>query len=190
MRREEKRLTKKLKAILLLLSTIAILTAAVAGTVAWLQDFTGPIDNTFVPGKVPIEIIEEFDSKAKSDVRISNNGNVDAYVRVAVIAAWYDGDNATALPTAGTFTFELNTTNWTRKDDDYYYYNGRLSPGALTENLLDGKITASVDLAKNPEYKNKKLRVDVIASSLQADGWGSGVTDAYSAFLAASNKTS
>ena len=46
------------KTIVLILAIVLLLTAAVAGTVAWLQDSTNTITNTFTVGKVDINLTE------------------------------------------------------------------------------------------------------------------------------------
>ena len=46
------------KTIVLILAIVLLLTAAVAGTVAWLQDSTNTITNTFTVGKVDITLTE------------------------------------------------------------------------------------------------------------------------------------
>lgn len=46
------------KTIVLILAIVLLLTAAVAGTVAWLQDRTNTITNTFTVGKVDITLTE------------------------------------------------------------------------------------------------------------------------------------
>ena len=46
------------KTVALTLAIVLLLTAAVAGTVAWLQDSTNTITNTFTVGKVDIDLTE------------------------------------------------------------------------------------------------------------------------------------
>ena len=67
--------------LLLLASLVLLLALAVGGTVAWLNSSSGPVTNTMIPGQVPITINEKFENGTKSDVSVTNNGNIDAYIR-------------------------------------------------------------------------------------------------------------
>ena len=52
--------------LLLLVSLVLLLALAVGGTVAWLNTSTTPVENTMIPGNVPITINETFDGINKS----------------------------------------------------------------------------------------------------------------------------
>ena len=58
-----KRINKKV--ILLAVSLLLILSAAIGGTVAYLIDQTGSITNTFTPAKVTPRIEEEFPNQSE-----------------------------------------------------------------------------------------------------------------------------
>ena len=49
---------KMKKVLAMLLAVLMIVTATVAGTVAWLQDTTTEVKNTFTEGKVDITLVE------------------------------------------------------------------------------------------------------------------------------------
>lgn len=63
-----KKLNKKI--IALLISAALLLTFTVGGTVAYLVDASGPVENQFKPAAVDTEIDEEFDKNgAKKPLR-------------------------------------------------------------------------------------------------------------------------
>lgn len=72
---KEKKIGKKISIALLLLTVI------IAGvTIAYLQS-KGNLTNQFDVGKVSAKIEENFDGQVKSNVRVTNTGNMPVYVR-------------------------------------------------------------------------------------------------------------
>lgn len=154
-----------------LIALVAILTCAVGGTVAWLVASTAPITNTFTPGSVTCQINEELNGNTKSNVTVTNTGNVDAYIRAAIVINLVDGDgNVYAqTPVAGTdYTLKLGT-GW-KKIGDYYYYNGVVAPGVATANLIDTCTEKNVPSGLH-------LQVTILAEAIQAEG-GNGTQSA------------
>lgn len=174
-----KKLNKK--SLVLLVCVALLLTCAVGSTVAYLKDGTKTVTNTFDPAEVDIEIEETFDGNVKSDVKIKNVKNIDAYIRAAVIVTWQDDDGkvyATA-PVAGTdYTITWKKDGWEAGTDGFYYYTSPVAPGASTGVLF----TACQPVAgKAPE--GYTLHVEILAQGIQADG--TGATTAQDAFAKA-----
>lgn len=168
---------KSKKTILTLVSLAVLLFALVGTTLAYLTTSTDPVVNTFTPTKVPIEIVEEIDGDVKKDVQVKNTGNIDAYIRVAVVVTWKDdkGNVSATVPVEGTdYEMTWYTSGWT-EIENYYYYNSTVSPNNSTENLFtDCKVK---DSANKPDGYN--LSVEILAQSIQAvpeqavkDAWG------------------
>ena len=80
----------KTKKTVALVALLVLLCCTVAGTVAYLVTSTDPVTNTFTPASVTTEVEEEFDGTTKSDVQIKNTGDIDAYIRAAIIINWAD----------------------------------------------------------------------------------------------------
>ena len=127
--------------LLLLASLVLLLALAVGGTVAWLNTSTSPVENTMIPGNVPITINETFKNGIKSGVSVTNNGNIDAYIRVAIVANAVDDKGNIIAGTAPTFT--VDETKWQKLDDGYYYYKGAVAPGKTTAALFSGDVTVT-----------------------------------------------
>ena len=140
-----------------LLALVLILVCTVGGTVAYLVAHTDPVKNTFTPGNVTCDVVEEFNTEktAKTSVKVQNTGNVPAYIRVAVVANTIDKQgNITGMTTLPDN--RLNETYWT-KSGDFYYYKGVVQPGDVTANLL---TSDGIDLTG--------IQVTILASAIQS----------------------
>lgn len=161
------------------LALALVLTLSVGGTIAYLITDTRPVENTFTPGNVACEVIEKFNGTAKSDVKIKNTGNTDAYIRAAIVVTWQnaDGKVLAEVPQENVdYTLSINTNGWGKKGD-YYYCTTAGSPNTQTSVLIN-----SCTAIKAKE--GYSLCVDVLAQAIQSSPntvesstWNSGVTD-------------
>lgn len=151
-----------------LLSLLVVLACAVSGTLAWISTTSGTVTNTFTPAKVTTEVDENTEGGVKSNVKITNTGDVDAYIRAAVVINLLD-ENGNVLGTPAEenthYTITWNNTNW-QKSGDYYYYSTKIIPGGSTGYLIDKCETVG----------ETKLQVTIIAEGIQADGMDTSVT--------------
>lgn len=162
--------------VLLLAALAVIAMGVVGGTVAYLVTKTTPVVNTFEPGYVKCVINEDFNDgdTVKENVTVTNTGNVDAFIRAAIIVTWKDsaGNIAATVPVKDTdYSMELNETNW-KKQGDYYYYNSSVESMGTTENL----IKSCTVLNPNGDYN---LSVEILADAIQStpataviEAWG------------------
>ena len=170
--------------VLLLAALAVIAMGVVGGTVAYLVTKTGSVVNTFEPGYVSCRINEkgpdgkkDFENNVdteKKNVTVTNTGNVDAFIRAAIIVTWKDsaGNIAATVPVKDTdYSMELNETNW-KKQGDYYYYNSSVESMGTTENL----IKSCTVLNPNGDYN---LSVEILADAIQStpataviEAWG------------------
>lgn len=164
------------KPLTLFVALVLLLTLAVGGSLAWLVS-NDNVTNSMVPGEVPIEIVEEIKDNVKTSITIKNTGNIDAYIRVAVVANKVDKDGNITIGTAPTLN--LNTEKWQLLPDGYYYYKGIVAPKASTESL--GSISF-VD-----------AEVNILAESIQVlggvTGDGNASVDAWKASFDSSTAT-
>lgn len=152
------------KTAVLILSLILACTLAVGGTVAWLVDSTPAITNTMIPGNVPISIQETVENNSKSSVKIRNDGNIDAYIRVAVVANCVDESGNIIAGTVPT----ISVTEAWQQIGGYYYYKGTVAPKATTPELLEASI--SLD----------GYEVNILAESIQVlGGYGDQKPETY-----------
>ena len=150
-----------------LVAILVLLCCAVAGTVAYLVTSTGPVTNTFTPASVSTEVVETFERGVKSNVKIKNTGNIDAYIRTAVIVNWADENGNVyggAVPKEGKDYSELKLkTSWVKGSDGYYYYTNPVAPEAFTTAMFE-PITQQQDCADT----NYKLQVTILADGIQS----------------------
>lgn len=172
--------TMKMKSVLLLALVAVLLLSAVGGTVAYLVTATGPVENVFTPPTYETDIEETFDGNgAKTSITVKNNGEVDVYVRVAIVGYFVDDETGNIV--AQWKDSPTITTNWTVADG-FYYYNKIVKPGESTDNLLAKPI--AVDTTSHP---GAHLVVTVVHQSIQAEGLPSSVTSEQAAFALVGN---
>lgn len=158
-----------------LVALLVLLCCTVAGTLAYLVDSTDPVTNTFTPAHVSTAVDETFENGVKSDVKIKNTGDIDAYIRAAVIINWADangnvyGGGTPAASTddgkSGDYIISFNTDDW-KQIGDYWYCETTTAPGALTKPLIIS--CAKTSTATVPDGYD--LQVTILADGIQADG--------------------
>lgn len=176
------------KALLLIASLAVLLTATVGSTAAWLVSKPAAVENNFVPGKVACHVLEDFGAEngtyVKSNVRVKNTGNTDAYIRVLLVFTWKDdkGNIFSNKPQEGK-DYQIvmdDLTDWIMQKSDtgvYFYYKKRVAPEEETRNLIES-LYQIADVT-GPENGKYKLSVDILADAVQAnppqavkDSWG------------------
>lgn len=170
---KELRGAKKLNLILGLL-LVALL--GVAGTYAYLIATTSPVENSFTPATVSCEIDETFTNNIKTNVRIKNTSDVDAYIRASIVVSFVDTAENTVgiVPELGKdYTMELNPdgTSWFKGRDGFYYCRAKVAQGDFTPVL----ITEAEPIGNSPY----RLKIEIVASAIQSlptnavtDAWG------------------
>ena len=165
------------KALLLIASLAVLLTATVGSTAAWLVSKPAAMENDFVPGKVACQVLEDFGAESgtsvKRNVRVKNNGNTDAYIRVLLVFTWKDdaGNIFSNKPQEGNdYQINMDLTDWIMQKSDagaYFYCKKPVAPGAETGVLIDSlRQIAGVIGPENGKYK---LSVDILSDAVQAD---------------------
>lgn len=162
----------KTKNLLLLISLAVLLLGAVGVTVAYLTTQTPPIENTFTPAEVGVEVTDKVEGNTKKDVEVSNTKDVPVFVRVAVVANWCDengnplayGEDASGKPISPWNDYEgierEAEGKWTR-NGNYFYYNGVVS-GNSSVTFFD-----EYEAPNGPVGAH--LEMDIIAQAIQAE---------------------
>lgn len=179
-----KNLTKK-RLTILLVSLSLILVVGVGVTLAYVFASTGNVVNTFTPSHVSCAVVEDQKTddaptgqvsvNTKSNVKIKNTGDTEAYIRVAVI---FTLKNATTGNVLAISPDKLNTCysidwsdyfdgsnkTWVKLESDgFYYYKKPVQPGYLTDPL----ISSCTPIPENiPE--GYVLSVEIVASAIQS----------------------
>lgn len=153
------------EAAVILLLLLAVVTAALGvgvGT-AYLSDMDGR-RNIIRPGDSNLEIEEEFPAPGPltpgkviaKRVQIANKGKSSCFVRCRLLL-----DNEEVLP---YLSYGLDTDNWSRGEDGYYYYRYAIAKGGITTELLKD-ITVSPDIPR--EIAERGFTLNVYAESYQ-----------------------
>ena len=146
------------KPLTLFVALVLLLTLAVGGSLAWLVS-NDDVTNSMEPGQVPITINETVSNNVKSDVTVTNNGNIQAFIRVAIIANAVDKNGDIIVGPAPTYT--VDSRKWTQIGD-YYYYNGIVEPSGTTAPLFTGDVNFTDG------------EINILAESIQVLGGVSG----------------
>lgn len=154
-------------AVVLLVCLILVLTASVGSTMAYLFSKPEPQKSEFAVAKVNCEVGEG----SNGSYTVKNTGNVDAYVRVKVVATWKKDGNVHAQKPK--INVSLADTAWFLGEDGYFYYT---TPVAAGDTVSFPAISAET-------LSGYTLSVDVLASAIQAkpaaavtQAWNTGVS--------------
>lgn len=185
----EKRSRAK-KPLAALVALVLIIGAVVGGTLAYLAARTDAIVNTFNPAKVDITVEEDFKGSTKKDVKITNTGDTEVYIRATYVVTWKDAAENVypEQPQPGVdYNISLNLEQGWFYYNGYYYYTAPVAPLASTGVLID---LCTPVTGRAPE--GYTLSVNVLASAIQSvpaeavgQAWGvsiaPGSVTAYSA---------
>lgn len=152
---------------------------------------------TLVSNDVDIDVEDTVDDGVKSDVTITNTGNVDCYVRAAIVGFWTDGKGKIVecwmLSENNTYNIGFNGlpgANWVRGGSNYFYYTGVVKPGlqpgqSKASDSVDLLFTSYTEPESPATYPTARLKMSVMVQAISAsegedyrDAWNSvaGVT--------------
>lgn len=160
----------------LFMAIIMLIGAVVGSTVAYLITKTGPVENKFTYASVSCKVEEDFKENTKKNVKITNTGSTDAYIRATYVVNWVDAEGNIVTSVPDGYKYELTENpdkTWTEGKDGYFYYLSPVAPGESTPGSL---LTCTVTYPKNPEYT---LSVEILATAIQStpakavtEAWG------------------
>lgn len=175
------------------LAALLVLVLGIVGTtLAWLTDKTTDLTNTFEYAKVSCEVLETVsdDRTTKSDVRIKNTGNTDAYIRVTYVVTIRDDNGNILYDAYETEKFQkymenleskISDPRWQKGTDGYWYYRLPVAPNEETEELFREMIRSAY-IEINGTVANTYTYIEILASAVQAmptnavtEAWGATV---------------
>ena len=154
------------KATAIIIAIALLIAFAVGGTTAYIVSISERHENVFTPAKVSCLVEETFENGVKSDVSVKNTGNVDAFIRAALVATWVseEGKILSSAPIEGTdFSVVLGSGSWIKGSDGFYYYKTAVEPDSSTQILF----TSVTTVTEPPE--GYKLSVQILASAIQSN---------------------
>lgn len=152
----------------LLISLLLIFGIAVSGTLSYLFVSSALANNSFRAVKVKSEVSESFGGSLKTNVAIKNSGDIDAFIRVALVLTWEDDNgNAVNRPASlADLNITLNSADWFCGSDGYYYCKTRLAPSAFTPVLIN---SASVKPDSAGYLAGCHLNLQILSEAIQAE---------------------
>ena len=161
LQRRRKRRSKKTG--MLFLSLLLVIGMVVGGTVAWLSTKSAPITNTFLPSHVSCSVAEEFNGTTKSNVNVTNTGDIDAFIRVKLVTYRVNDEEQHIGGIAKIPDFTPGA-GWV-ENGDYYYYTKPVAPGTKPAAAL----ISSIDLIGSyTDADGGKQAIDVMAEAIQS----------------------
>ncbi len=160
------------KSIVLLICAALLLTFSVSGTVAYLVDATGAVENQFKPATVDITVTDEVDNGVKKNVVISNSSTIPVFIRVAVVANWYNADGEIVAPWNDHPGIQDVLASGWAYHGGYYYYTSAVQPSQTTVNFFAPSTTEnSVGYAAPTPVpvEGAHLEMTIISQAIQAE---------------------
>lgn len=167
------------KPVALLVCLVLVLGLGVGGVLAYLSTRTDPVKNTFTPSKVTTTVEEELEGNVKSNVKIKNTGDTEAWIRAAVIVTWQDeaGNVYGTAPKAGEdyeISYNLDSqTNpdgqWMLGSDGFYYWMKPVKPVTdAPDDCMTGVLITTCKPVANKAPEGYSLTVEVLGSGIQS----------------------
>ena len=176
---EGKRALRRWPKWLPVVAALALATAVtVGGTLAWLSTHTNAVTNTFTMGDVVPEVQETFTpgGTVKENVKVANQGNVAAYIRVALVPTWEDTNgNVKAANLSdldiiwgnGGKDANVPGNDWI-KIGDYYYYQNPVNGKVDNEVSYTSTLIERAEVISTNEPEGYHMNLQIIADSIQA----------------------
>lgn len=169
--------------ILLIISAIVIF-VSVSAVMAYMLRESSDITNVFIPANVDCEVVEIFETNIKKSVKVENESNIQAYIRLRVVTYWQDSKGNVVARNSPEIKFgtdwQYDTDNWIYDaNENTFYYKHPVDAGAMTSELLSNSIQLNaVEEDVNGVKFTYKPVITFIAEAVQADP-KEAVTDAW-----------
>lgn len=182
-RKPSKKVIRWNRSFVVLAALLVLVLGIVGTTLAWLTDTTEDQTNTFEYAKVSCEVLETVTDTTKSDVRIKNTGNTDAYIRATYVVTYRDE--------AGNILYETNNwkvdlsdkidkDSWAKGEDGYWYCKTPVAPGEETPALFKEPISGNGRFLNDGRSKEQAITyVEILATAIQSqpvkamgEAWG------------------
>lgn len=171
------------------LAALLVLVLGIVGTtLAWLTDKTKDLTNTFEYAKVSCQVLEDVNSNEtrKTNVRIQNTGNTEAYIRATYVVTYRDNTGSILYETLSNRTWnvdlsnKINTDSWAKGEDGYWYCKTPVAPGKETPALFKAPIDGNGRFLNDGSSKEHAItHVEILATAIQSqpvnamgEAWG------------------
>lgn len=146
--------------------------------------------NSYV-GLVSVKVEDDCVGNTKSNLKITNDGTTDIYVRAQIVGNWVNEDDEILASWKETQSFGEFTTskgagpnletilddNWSKASDGFYYYKYYIKPGEiLIHNMFDSfsvtskPVDTSGSWAGDVKMQISALEMNILVQAVIADG--------------------
>lgn len=180
------------KSVTLLVAFLLLFGISCGVTLAYLNTQTRSIENMFLPSHVTTKVVETFVNGEKKEVSLKNTGDIDAYIRAAVVVTWQDKDGniygqmPVACSTSGCkhetcgADYEIRyclgdsgNGGWLKASDGFYYWTKPVlsEKDDTTENKSQCKTGVLISMCKPLKaapVDGYYLNVEILGSGIQS----------------------
>lgn len=177
-RKPSKKVIRWNRSFVVLAALLVLVLGIVGTTLAWLTDATGDLTNTFEYAKVSCQVLEDVNSNKtkKTNVRIQNTGNTDAYIRATYVVTYRDNTGSILYETSFSnegwdvdLSNKINTDSWVRGTDGYWYCKTPVAPGAETPELFKAPINGNGTFLNHGRSNEQAITyVEILATAIQS----------------------
>lgn len=143
---ENKIKSNKLLTVLAVIVVLVVAVTSISAVVAYMIRQSDDVKNTFVPGDIDYNVVENFDRENKTSVKVQSTSNIDTYVRVRVVTYWQDSKGNVVARNGPEIKFNgANNGEWRYNSDKWlydaanqtFYLKTTLAPHATTDDILN-----------------------------------------------------
>lgn len=187
-RKPSKKVIRWNRSFVVLAALLVLVLGIVGTTLAWLTDATGDLTNTFEYAKVSCQVLEDVNSNKtqKTNVRIQNTGNTEAYIRATYVVTYRDNTGSILYETLSNGRWKvdlsdiINKESWVKGEDGYWYCKTPVAPGAETPKLFNAPINGNGTFLNDGRSKEQAITyVEILATAIQSqpvnamgEAWG------------------
>lgn len=149
---------------------------------AYMRKQSQTLENEFIPAKIDCRVEETYTSSVKSEIKVQNTSNIDAYLRVRIVSYWITPEGNIVYKASEKISFDENSSYWIEDESNStYYYRYKVAPNEFTEDLLANGKTI---VLREDKEDNTLLVVDILPEAIQAEpsevvinAWNVSVSD-------------
>lgn len=184
-RKPSKKVIRWNRSFVVLAALLVLVLGIVGTTLAWLTDTTEDQTNTFEYAKVSCQVLEDVNSNEtrKSNVRIQNTGNTEAYIRATYVVTYRDEAGNILYETLDwkvDLSDKINRDSWVPGKDGYWYCKTPVAPGKETPALFKEPIDGNGKFLDGGRSKEHAITyVEILATAIQSqpvkamgEAWG------------------
>lgn len=176
-RKPSKKVIRWNRSFVVLAALLVLVLGIVGTTLAWLTDKTKDLTNTFEYAKVSCQVLEDVNSNEtqKTNVRIQNTGNTEAYIRATYVVTYRDNTGSILYETLSNGRWKvdlsdiINKESWVKGEDGYWYCKTPVAPGAETPKLFNAPINGNGTFLNDGRSNEQAITyVEILATAIQS----------------------